>query len=499
MHRRFRQPITYYRLSISKNKIKNMIQSLIHTTENKNSYIYDDQHRLSMLIHPEFIKTQENSKDVNPYYLKKYKYLNKNGFFSNSTAVDFATITENMVKDSIINTDQIVFEVTDSCNLSCTYCGLGEFYDGYDIRNGNLLNIRYAKILLKYIFDLKLKNNNNKIAIGFYGGEPLLNIKVIKQIIAFVNKLNAKKEMRVIYSMTTNATLIHKHIDFLAANKFRLLISLDGNEENHSYRVFNKNKENSFQKVINNIDIIQKSYTKYFDTHVSFNAVLHNRNSVKNIYEFIYTRYRKVPIISELKRRNVKSEKKNIIEKLYHSRRISETEYQKEESIQIPISHPESSVFKELGDFLTHFSINYYLYTIVSLLFIEVKYFPTSTCFPFSKRMFLTAGNKLLPCEQIDFKFVLGKIEKKIMIDIPAITQRYNWYYDHLGKVCSNCYSYKFCGICLFQINNIDKLDIEEFICNRFCDQKSFREKMYRIFSFMEKFPNTIFQIIENE
>lgn len=58
--------------------------------------------------------------------------------------------------------------------------------------------------------------------------------------------------------MTTNATLVHKHIDFLVENEFKLLISLDGNEVNHSYRVFNNNK-NSHKTVIKNIDIIKRN------------------------------------------------------------------------------------------------------------------------------------------------------------------------------------------------------------------------------------------------
>jgi uncharacterized protein len=475
-----------------------MIQSLIHTTENNNSYIYDDQRRLSMLIHPELKKAHENTKNANTYYLKKYKYLKSHGFFSQSK-VDFEIITEKIVKESLINTEQIVFEVTDSCNLNCTYCGFGELYEGYDIRNGNKLNILYAKLLLKYIYNLKLENNNKRLMIGFYGGEPLLNINFIKQIIEFANQLNNEEKMVIGYSMTTNATLIHKYVDFLVENKFRLLISLDGNEVNHSYRVFNNSKKNSFQKVIENIDILQRNYTKYFDSHVMFNAVLHNQNSVKDIYEFIYTRYKKIPIISELRLRSTKPERKDLVEKLYHNRRTSEAEYLKEDSIQIPITHPASLAFKELSDFLTDFSSNYYVYNINSLLFGDLKYYPTSTCLPFEKRIFLTTHNKILPCEQIDFKYALGKIEKNVMIDIQAITRQYNFYYEHIGKVCAHCYAYKFCGECMLQIDNLDKLDVEEFVCSRFFDQKAFEKKLCRIFSFVEKYPNTIFQILENE
>ena len=41
-----------------------MIQTFIHSTENNNFYIYDDQSRLSMLIHPELQKAHMGEVDV---------------------------------------------------------------------------------------------------------------------------------------------------------------------------------------------------------------------------------------------------------------------------------------------------------------------------------------------------------------------------------------------------------------------------------------------------
>jgi len=40
-------------------------------------------------------------------------------------------ITENNVLYQLANLKQVVFEVTDACNLKCKYCGYGEFYNDY--------------------------------------------------------------------------------------------------------------------------------------------------------------------------------------------------------------------------------------------------------------------------------------------------------------------------------------------------------------------------------
>ena len=61
----------------------------------------------------------------------------------------------------------------------------------------------------------------------------------------------------------------------------------------------------------------------------------------------------------------------------------------------------------------------------------------------FSKKIFLTAGNKLLPCERINHKYAMGAVSKNVVIDIPGIAQQFSFYYEHLKNVCQYCYAYR--------------------------------------------------------
>ena len=475
-----------------------MKQSFIHTSENNNLYIYDDRSRLSLLVHPEFEKVHKKSTDVSPYYLRKYEYFKKNGFFEKPKHVRFIKLEESVVLDNIRNVKQIVFETTDSCNLNCMYCSLGALYEGFDERIQKKINTRNAINFLKYIFEYSIPDKDHKFYISFYGGEATLNMFFIKRVVEVSKQLNVEKGFKLEYSMTTNGTLIHKHIDFLAANKFSLLISLDGNEENHSYRVFVKNRKNSFQKVIENIDMIQRDYPEYFSDKINFNAVLHNKNSVKDINEFIYSRYNKIPRISELNIRDIRSDNKETLKKMLHSKRKSEVEYQEEDTELSLLTHGYLSLYKELSDFLKFLSVNYYVSNVNALLNTEEEYLPTSTCTPFSKKIFLTTRNKLLPCERINYKYSMGRVNENVEIDIAEITKQYNFYYNHIKKNCQSCYAYRFCGACIFQINNIDKVDSKNFFCDYFHDKKSFKNKLNILFSFLEKYPNDFSEILEN-
>ena len=102
---------------------------------------------------------------------------------------------------NIIHTKQIVFEATDSCNLNCTYCALGDLYEGYDERTSKKINTRYAINFLKYIFERKPKSKNNQMYISFYGGEATLNMNFIKQIVEVANQLNIEKEIKLAFSI----------------------------------------------------------------------------------------------------------------------------------------------------------------------------------------------------------------------------------------------------------------------------------------------------------
>lgn len=475
-----------------------MIQTFIHSTENNNYYIYDDRSRLSLLIHPEIKKIHEQSNDIDSYYLKKYKYLKKHGFFTESVIPQFKKIDKIDVLESIIQTTQIVFEVTDSCNLNCTYCGYGKMFQITDERGNNNLHIENAQKLLNYIFSLKAKSNKNKLMIGFYGGEPLLNINFIQQIIEIISKLNSKNILDIEYSMTTNATLIHKHLDLLIKHKIHLTISIDGNKFNHSYRIFGKEKNNSFDKVIGNIDLIKKKDKKYFDDYVNFISVLHDRNSVKSINEFIYTRYKKIPTIIELNISDCKPEKKDFLERMFQSKRENENKYQNEELMKIKEIQKGTSFYNDLVVFLKYYNINYYIFNKTSLYNKKEKYLPTGTCLPFSLKIFLTVKNKILPCEKINFRYSLGEISDHIEIDFQEIVKKYNLYLERAANICKDCYCYKFCGSCIFHFTNIESSESKKLSCDYFQNQEQFKNNLYTYFSYLEEHPNDFFSVIEN-
>ena len=102
-------------------------------------------------------------------------------------------LTPNHIRHSLANLPILTFEVTDSCNLKCKYCGYGEFYNDYDERKNQNLPFVYASQLLDYLADFWNSNRNissdRNVYIGFYGGEPLLNMEFVEKVVDYVEKM----------------------------------------------------------------------------------------------------------------------------------------------------------------------------------------------------------------------------------------------------------------------------------------------------------------------
>ena len=137
-----------------------MRDSVVHSTQNGNLYLYDARKMFSLLIHPDLGKVHEKSAIPEPYYVRKYEYQKKYGFWGKAEPPDFEiALDESIVKENIIQTRKIVFETTDYCNLNCPYCSLGELYT-IGKRDHNKINSRYISYNFrkntKYLSHIKI-------------------------------------------------------------------------------------------------------------------------------------------------------------------------------------------------------------------------------------------------------------------------------------------------------------------------------------------------------
>ncbi len=109
--------------------------------------------------------------------------------------------------------------ITQRCDLACNYCYIGK-------KNAKM-SISTAEKIVDFIFDSTPKNE--KIDIGFFGGEPLLEFDLIKKITNLIQSHKSFDPDRTTLSVTTNGTIFSKEIaGFLEDKNMVLCISCDG-------------------------------------------------------------------------------------------------------------------------------------------------------------------------------------------------------------------------------------------------------------------------------
>ena len=170
---------------------------------------------------------------------KHVKSLIENGCFYEK---EEPIIYGNLKETDVLNTpmSQLILIVTEDCNIRCRYCIYSDNYPhvkGYSKKN---MSFEVAKKAVDAYMALHKKRVESgyrrKPMLTFYGGEPLLNFDLIKQVVDYCNEMNYDPRI----FMTTNATLMtDEMIDYIIENHIVVTFSLDGFKENNDRnRVF---------------------------------------------------------------------------------------------------------------------------------------------------------------------------------------------------------------------------------------------------------------------
>lgn len=123
----------------------------------------------------------------------------------------------------------LCLHVSHACNLSCSYCFAGE---GRYCGAASLMNPEVGKRVIDFLIENSGKRKN--LEVDFFGGEPLLNWDVVKQIVAYARDKEKSQGKNFRFTLTTNGVLIDDDvIDFSNREMTNVVLSLDGRKEVH--------------------------------------------------------------------------------------------------------------------------------------------------------------------------------------------------------------------------------------------------------------------------
>ena len=140
----------------------------------------------------------------------------------------------------------LCLHVAHSCNLNCAYCFASQGrYQG----ERALMSFETGKRALDFL----IENSGTRVnlEVDFFGGEPLMNWEVVKQLVAYGRSREAEAHKRFRFTLTTNGVLLDDEvIDFCNKEMHNVVLSLDGRKEVHDRLRKNLAGEGSYDKIV---------------------------------------------------------------------------------------------------------------------------------------------------------------------------------------------------------------------------------------------------------
>ncbi|MBE6981862.1 MAG: thioether cross-link-forming SCIFF peptide maturase [Ruminococcaceae bacterium] len=123
----------------------------------------------------------------------------------------------------------LCIHIAHSCNLNCSYCFASQGkYQG----ERALMSYEVGKRSLDFLIENSGKRRN--LEVDFFGGEPLMNFQVVKDLVAYARSREQETGKHFRFTLTTNGMLIDDDvIEFANREMSNVVLSLDGRKEIH--------------------------------------------------------------------------------------------------------------------------------------------------------------------------------------------------------------------------------------------------------------------------
>lgn len=407
----------------------------------KNFYLYDRSKNKICEI-KEATYNYLNGFDGSNTVKREIRKLRSAGYLRENNPLEVISNPYNDIVEHMLNNcmEDLILQVTQSCNLRCEYCIYSENNASRHGRQHRDAVMSYDKAV--QIINFFMEHSRNKVIIGFYGGEPLLAFDLIKKIVQYIH--STFPERKVEYSITTNGTLLNNEIiEFFIREKFQMTLSIDGSKEIHDKNRHFQSGRGSFDVIVQKLTKLEQTFPKFFE-NVTTNTVINPEYNVNNYIDFFND---------------------NVSLKNMHHRLSGLSDagiddiYVYNEDLKIAMAKEEIyAMANMLGWFAKDFELKEYFPPYMSDLiqkhailesgeFISKSGHPGGPCIPGVKRCLVNIDGDIFPCEKAieNQEMVIGNTEQgfylekvKQFMNIGTLTE----------NECKNCWAFLLCSSC---------------------------------------------------
>ncbi len=399
---------------------------------NRNSILKVDADDYGILLESYKNIRYESNSVINKYRQK--------GFLLPSNLKEIKHPETEMMEFHLANRiEKITLQLTQECNLRCSYC----VYSGnYENRSHGRRSMTFDIAKQGIDFLHSHSKDRHKVNIGFYGGEPLLETDLLEECVEYAEKCFEEKGLT--FTITTNGTLLNDSItEFLIKHNFDVLISLDGPKEIHDNNRKLANGKGSFDLIIKNVRNIKEKYPEFFKK-INFNVVISPENDFKCVKDFFDA---EDVLMSDYINRTTLSDNYAKNKPAYDENFYAVSSYEKFKLYLWLLKKISKRNVSKL--FIQDFSRLMLDYEFLSpIRKLPETYHPSGPCLPGVRRPLITIDGKILPCERVNEEsetMILGDVYKGI--DVEKAKRILN-----VGQVskeeCKGCWSLLKCTAC---------------------------------------------------
>ena len=140
----------------------------------------------------------------------------------------------------------LCMHIAHTCNLNCSYCFASQGkYHG----ERALMSYEVGKQALDFL--VANSGTRRNLEVDFFGGEPLMNFDVVKQLVAYARSIEKKHSKNFRFTLTTNGMLIDNDvIDFANKEMSNVVLSLDGRKEIHDRFRVDYSGNGSWERIV---------------------------------------------------------------------------------------------------------------------------------------------------------------------------------------------------------------------------------------------------------
>ena len=158
----------------------------------------------------------------------------------------FAPMADTLKKKTGGVVKALCLHIAHTCNLNCSYCfaSQGKYHGDRAV-----MSFEVGKRALDFLVEHSGTRRN--LEVDFFGGEPLMNFQVVKDLVAYARSIEKEHGKHFRFTLTTNGVLINDDvIDFANRECSNVVLSLDGRKEIHDrFRVDYAGK-GSWEKIV---------------------------------------------------------------------------------------------------------------------------------------------------------------------------------------------------------------------------------------------------------